>query len=143
MRRNDRAITDPAAIDAIIRGCDCCRLGLADGNEVYIVPMSFGFTHESGRKIDLLHAGGAVSFELDCGHALVEGPTACKYSARYSCVMGTGRVRFLTEPEAQRQALRELMRQNTGSAAWDFPPEALCRLCLFALDVETISAKQH
>ena len=117
--------------------------------------MSFGFTHEDGlrtfyfhsaaegRKIGLLRAGGTVSFELDCGHALVEGPTACTYSARYSCVMGTGRVRFLTEPEAQRQALRELMRQNTGSAAWDFPPEALRRLCLFALDVETISAKQH
>ena len=31
MRRHDREITDAAQIDAVIRACDCCRLGFADG----------------------------------------------------------------------------------------------------------------
>ena len=52
MRRKDREVTDPAAIDEIIRRCDCCRLGLRDGDEVYIVPLNFGFfVDDSVRKL--------------------------------------------------------------------------------------------
>lgn len=155
MRRADRAVTDPAAIDVIIRGSSCCHLGLADGDTVYIVPISFGFVHQDGqrtfyfhsasegRKLDLLRSGRPVSFELECGYALAEGRTACAFSAHYRSVMGTGLVRFLTEPTEQQLALRELMRQCTGRADWSFPPEAVQRVCLFALDVTSISAKQN
>jgi len=43
MRRSDREVKDSARIDEIIRMCDCCRLGLVDGDGVYIVPLNFGF----------------------------------------------------------------------------------------------------
>ena len=48
MRRTDREVTDPAAIDAIIRACPCCRLGLRDGEGVYLVPLNFGFANVDG-----------------------------------------------------------------------------------------------
>ena len=46
MRRKDLAVTAPAEIDAIIRGCDCIRLAFADGTHPYIVPLSFGYVRE-------------------------------------------------------------------------------------------------
>ena len=155
MRRTDREITNPAAIDEIIRACPCCRLGVQDGEGVYLVPLSFGFTHADGRrtlyfhsasdghKLELLRTGRPAAFELDRLLEITGGPIACKYSARYQSVLGQGHVRFLTTPEEKAAALREIMFQNTGRRDWEFADAALSRVVLFALDVETISAKQH
>ena len=61
MRRHEKAITDRAAIEAVIRRADVCRLGLSDAGHPYIVPVNFGyedgviFVHSApeGRKIDI------------------------------------------------------------------------------------------
>ena len=128
MRRTDREVTDPAAIDAIIRACPCCRLGLRDGEGVYLVPLNFGFANVDGQrtfyfhsapeghKIDLLRQAKTVAFELDCGCAVTPG---------------------------KRVALTEIMRQNTGKDDWTFPDEAVDCVAVFVLDVQTITAKQR
>ena len=56
MRRTDREVTDPAAVDAIIRESPCCRLGMRDGEGVYLVPMNFGFTNVEGRRTFYFHS---------------------------------------------------------------------------------------
>ena len=43
MRRSDREITGRSRIDEIIRGCEVCHLGKADGGEPSVVPVSFGY----------------------------------------------------------------------------------------------------
>ena len=43
MRRSDREITDRAEIVRIIDACDCCRVGFATEDGVYIVPLNFAF----------------------------------------------------------------------------------------------------
>ena len=77
MRRNDRAIPDFAAMLAVVRQCDCCRLGLVENGEAYIVPLNFGWEAEGetltlyfhgaaeGRKLALLRQNPAASFEMD------------------------------------------------------------------------------
>jgi nitroimidazol reductase NimA-like FMN-containing flavoprotein (pyridoxamine 5'-phosphate oxidase superfamily) len=68
MRRSEREIKDRAVIDAIIRQCLVCRLGLSDGEEPYIVPLCFGYDGEAlyvhsasdGRKIDILRKNSRV-----------------------------------------------------------------------------------
>ena len=40
-------------------------------------------------------------------------------------------------------ALGEIMRQNTGKDDWTFPDEAVDRVAVFALEVQTITAKQR
>ena len=78
MRRKDRQVTDGAAIDAIIRGCDCLRLAFPVGDGApYILPLNFGFVREGekrvfyfhsakkGRKLDLARERPLVGFELD------------------------------------------------------------------------------
>ena len=43
MRRKDREITDFNKMLDIMEACDCCRIGLADKSEAYIVPLNFGY----------------------------------------------------------------------------------------------------
>ena len=53
MRRQDRAVTDPEKISAVIGGCQVLRLGLQDGKGVYVVPVNFGHVLENGRHVSL------------------------------------------------------------------------------------------
>lgn len=46
MRRKDREVTDFDTIVGIIDECDILRLGLADGDYPYIVPVNFAYTVE-------------------------------------------------------------------------------------------------
>lgn len=87
MRRKDREVLDEVKIDKFIRNCDCCRIGFYDkeNNEVYIVPLNFGYSHvdnkrvfyfhgaKEGRKIELISKTKKVSFEMDSNHELIVG----------------------------------------------------------------------
>ena len=82
MRRQDRAVTAPEKVRAVIDACEVCRLGLQDGRGVYVVPVNFGHTVEGGRhvfyfhgaaegrKVDLVRRNGWAGFELDTGYRL-------------------------------------------------------------------------
>lgn len=77
MRRKDREITDFNEIRKIIDACEILRLGLADGDFPYIVPVNFAYTVTdgqicfyihgavAGRKYELLCRNPVCSFEMD------------------------------------------------------------------------------
>ena len=98
---------------------------------------------KTSTKIGLLRRAQTAAFELDCGCAVTPGATACSHSANYRSVIGQGRVRFLETRMDKRAALTEIMRQNTGKDDWTFPDEAVDRVAVFALEVQTITAKQR
>ena len=93
MRRQDRAVTAPEKVRAVIDACEVCRLGLQDGRGVYVVPVNFGHTVEGGRhvfyfhgaaegrKVDLVRRNGWAGFELDTGYRLQGAEAACGYTA--------------------------------------------------------------
>lgn len=155
MRRADREVRDPGEIRRVIESCTCCRLGFWDGREVYIVPLNFGYEERGnartfyfhgareGRKAALISGGCGVGFELDTDYRLHTADTACGHSAGFSSVVGTGRVRPVTEPEEKRSALRLLMRHAAGNGDWAFSEDSLAGVLVFRLDVEQISCKEH
>ena len=59
MRKANRAITDLDEIKALIDSCDTIRLGFVDGDEAYIVPLSFGFEAENGEFTFYVHGAKA------------------------------------------------------------------------------------
>ena len=77
MRRKDREITDFDRIIEIIDRCEILRIGLADGEFPYIVPLNFGYTVSgkqfdfyvhgalAGRKYELMNRNKKCSFEMD------------------------------------------------------------------------------
>ena len=155
MRRQDREVTDPQRIQAIIDACPVCRLGFYDEQGVYIVPLNFGYAYrdgrwtlyfhgaQEGRKRELLRRNPTVGFEMDAHFELLEGPNACQYSARYQSVIGTGRASVLEDPEVKKAALRTIMVHLAGEGPWTFSDAQVQAVCVFAVDVLQLSCKEH
>ncbi|WP_032838896.1 pyridoxamine 5'-phosphate oxidase family protein [Fusobacterium sp. CM1] len=157
MRRKDREVLDEVKIDKFIRNCDCCRIGFYDkeNNEVYIVPLNFGYSNvdnkrvfyfhgaKEGRKIELISKTKKVSFEMDSNHELIIGKMACNYSERYQSIMGTGLISFVEDKDEKIAALNEIMFQSTGKKDWDFPEPMLNGVAVFMIEVTSLSCKEH
>ena len=157
MRRKDREVLDEVKIDKFIRNCDCCRIGFYDkeNNEVYIVPLNFGYSNvdnkrvfyfhgaKEGRKIELISKTKKVSFEMDSNHELIVGKMACNYSERYQSVMGTGLISFVEDKDQKIAALNEIMFQSTGKKDWEFPEPMLNGVAVFMIEVTSLSCKEH
>lgn len=155
MRRKDREITDQEKIDSIIRDCHCCRLGFCDQGKAYIVPLNFGFVRENdkrvfyfhgakeGRKIGLIRQTGYAGFEMDTHYKLHESEKACGYSTRFRSVIGGGTVSIVEAAEEKQAGLEAIMLQNTGRDQWEFSHEMLAAVCVFKLEVEELSCKEH
>jgi nitroimidazol reductase NimA-like FMN-containing flavoprotein (pyridoxamine 5'-phosphate oxidase superfamily) len=126
MRRKDREVTDPAEKLRIIDNCKVCRLGMSENNRPYVIPLNFGYVYENdtltlyfhgareGKKIDILKNNPEVCFEMDGGHALIEGKEACDYSYAYESVVGFGTVEFLEGDAEKARGLNVLMKHQTG-----------------------------
>lgn len=155
MRRKDREITDDCQIDAIITSCNCCRLGFYDQGSVYIVPLNFGYEKKAGTRIFYFHSAKQgkkmqlietcphVGFELDTGYQLQEGATACQYSARFQSVIGNGIVSIIHNEAEKKHALQCLMYQNTHKSHWEFSEKMIAAVCVFKMEVDTLSCKEH
>lgn len=149
MRRSEREIRERIAIDAIIRRCQVCRLGLADGDTPYIVPMSFGYdghflyfhSAAQGRKLDILRRNNRVCFEFDTVEGLIEAEDACAWGMRFRSVIGTGLVHFVEDFEAKRGALSEIMAQY-GAGRYDFPEQVVNATVVFKVAIESVTGKQ-
>ena len=155
MRRQDRAVTAPEKIRAVIDACEVCRLGLQDGRGVYVVPVNFGHTVEGGRhvfyfhgaaegrKVDLVRRNGWAGFELDTGYRLQGAEAACGYTAAFQSVIGEGPIRVVETAEEKRRGLAAIMRQATCCGDWTFPDAAVDAVCVLRLDAEELSCKEH
>jgi nitroimidazol reductase NimA-like FMN-containing flavoprotein (pyridoxamine 5'-phosphate oxidase superfamily) len=149
VRRSEKEITDRNAIDAVIRQCQVCRLGLADGDAPYIVPLSFGYDGHclyfhcaaQGRKLDILRRNPRVCFEFDIVEGLIEAEAPCGWGMRYRSVIGMGTVHFVEDPEAKHRALSRIMAQY-ASGRFDFPEKVVDATVVFKVAVESVTGKQ-
>ncbi|OON99877.1 MAG: MFS transporter [Epulopiscium sp. Nele67-Bin004] len=153
MRRKDREVTNINEIYKVIDECNCCRVGFIDEGQVYIVPLSFGYTVDSdvitlyfhsamtGRKIDLAKKKPNVGFEMDCGQQLQTGEVACDYSTNFKSVIGNGEISIVDNKEEKILALQKLMQQHTSKSDWEFDTKMLDVTCILKLVVSNISCK--
>ncbi len=154
MRRKDREVTDKAHIYEIMKSCHCCRIGLYDNGQVYIVPMNFGeiieedkitlYFHSAkeGRKIDLIKQNPRVGFEMDTNYQLKTGEHACHYSAKYQSIIGEGIAEIVEDYEEKVLGLNTIMEHATGKE-WEFKEEMIEAVCVFKLMVDKISCKEN
>lgn len=99
MNRKDREVSGFDIID-ILNRCDTLRIGLMNGKQVYVVPVSFGveikndlpiiYFHcaKTGLKIDCLNANPEVGFEADIFYKTE--PVGMSITARYESIIGNG-----------------------------------------------------
>ena len=153
MRRNDRAVTDSAEIAAFLAREQILRIGFFDGEEVYIVPVNYGYTEENGQATFWFHGAAAgrkytlamqsptVGFEIDGGYALLPAETACGHSAHFQSVIGTGTLRIAGTRAEKQKGLQAVMRQATGRSDWEIPDAAADKTAVFRLDVTAMTCK--
>lgn len=150
MRRSDRAITDPAELESILREAVVCRMGLCDGEVPYVVPMNYGyrdgrvFLHSAteGRKIEILRKNPNVCLEFEKDVELIPAEAACSFSMKYRSVIASGKAVFLEDVEEKAQGLNVIMAQYTGKE-FDFPQQALERIVVIRVDLEECSGKHN
>ena len=149
MRRSDREIKDLALIEEIIRRAQICHLGLCDGDQPYVIPMSFGYEGNAlyfhcateGRKMDILRRNNKACFQVEADYALAVKDNACGADMKYRSVIGFGRISFIEDPAEKRRAFAVLMRQySPGTFA--FPDAAVARTRILRLDIEQMTGKQ-
>ena len=148
MRRKDREIRDRDAIDAIIRRCRVCRLGMCDNGQPYVVPMSFGYDGQcvylhaatDGRKLDILRRNSRVCFEFDILDEVIPADAACNWGMRYESVIGFGVAEIVTESGARRVALDHIMGQYS-SDAWTYDEQQLAGTLVIRISIEEVTGK--
>ncbi len=155
MRRQDRRITDPAMICAVLDKCRTLHLGLVEDGRVYIVPLNYGWTEENGRyilyahsaaegrKIDLIRGGADVGFEMETGVEYFDADTACGWGNRYESIIGEGRATLLETPEEKRQALAAIMAHYSARKDYTFEDAMVNLVQVIQIDVIALSCKIH
>ena len=155
MRRKDREITDFDRIIEIIDRCEILRIGLADGEFPYIVPLNFGYTVSekqidfyvhgalAGRKYELMNRNKKCSFEMDIPIRIDCDAGKKKATMHYKSVMGTASITFL-EGEEKRKAIDDvIMARWDETRHFDYNREALAITAVARLSVLELTAKEN
>lgn len=115
LRRKDREITDTAQIDEILTSGRYAVIALADGEEPYVVTLSYGYDAErrrlcfhaagAGRKLDIIASNPRASVTVinDLGYSTGE----CAH--RYQSVVMSGTMRVIDGLEEARDAMLVLV----------------------------------
>ena len=150
MRRKDREITDRKKIEAILDEALVCRIGLSDGNNPYVVPVSFGyadgalFIHSAleGKKVAMLEKNPACCFEVDICDQVIRGDRPCSWGMRYRSVIGYGRAAVLTDPEEKRHGLNCIMRHYDGGTH-EFSESDIGSVTVIRIGINSMTGKKH
>ena len=144
-----RKITDINEIEGIIGRAGVCHLGLVDGDEPYVVPVSFGYERGTlyfhgnlkGRKIELIKKNNRVCFEMETDVSVKEAEQACDWGIKYLSVIGVGRAYILENDEQKSHALNLITERYTGSVL-SFPKSEMDKTLVVKIDIESITGKQ-
>ncbi len=152
--RRERAVTDKEEIKRILDTCKIIHLGLLDQDEVYVLPMNYGYEMKDdqltfymhgaikGRKIEVIKANPKVSFEMECDVQPFPGKIACQYGTSYSCIMGKGTASIVEDVEEKKQGLSIVMKTQTGKD-FTFDEKMVSIVNVIKVEVTGYSAKQR
>lgn len=153
MRRKDREVTDFNEIIRIIDECEIIRLGLADGDFPYIVPVNFAYKVEeeqiniyihgamAGRKYEMLRKKPMCSFEMDIPLEMDCIAEKKDVTMRYKCVMGKAKVTFLEGSEKQTAIDDIIMARHEETKHFEYNRSTVERTAVAKLTVFEITAK--
>ncbi len=155
MRRKDREITEFAEIIKIVDECEIVRIGLADGNYPYIVPVNFAYRlidgqlflyihgAMAGKKYEMLRKNPECSFEMDIPLQIDCLAKQKDVTMRYKSVMGKATAEFLEGKEKQSAIDDIIMARHDETRNFDYNRAAVSRTAVVRLEVKEITAKAN
>lgn len=150
MRRHDKEISTRREIDEIIRAALVCRIAFANGDEPYVVPISFGYdgkalfihTARRGRKIEFIENNSRVCFELEANVALkTDEGDACQWTFEFESVIGYGTIIELDSAEDKSRGLNQIMLHYSGRE-WEIDEAATATTRVWRIYVESVTGKR-
>ena len=153
MRRKDREVTDFETILRIIDECNVIRIGLADGDFPYIVPLNFAYTVSgkqiefyvhgamAGRKYELMNKNKKCSFEMDIPLGLDCIVEKKDVTMRYKCIMGIADIVFLEGEEKKNAIDNIIMNRYEKTRYFDYNRKMAEVTAVAKLSVINLTAK--
>lgn len=148
MRRKDKEITEPGAMEEILKKAEVGRIAFCDGDEPYLVPVNFGYADgkiyvhsaKEGRKIGLVRGNPRVCFEAETDVEPIRGETPCNWSMRYRSVICTGRARLI-EDEGEKVKGLEVILARYMPGPFDLPESATQRIVVIEIEITSMTGK--
>ncbi len=149
MRKKEKEMTDPAAIESVIQRSMVCRLAMAEDSRPYVLPLCFGYRDrtlyfhcaQEGRKIDILRKNPRVCVEFDIDQELVTDEEACKFDLKFRSVVAFGKAYLVENLEERRQGLDAIMQHYAGKS-FLYPAEILGKTMIIKVEVESLTGKK-
>ena len=154
MRRLDREATSPDTLWRIVQEGLVIHLALLDPeNKLYATCVHYGFIREEkriyfhgamrGRKADTLAVHPDVAFQIvGCTEMVPHPGKPERLLGTYRSVMGSGRVRIVTDTEEKRMAIHRLHEHYCDSEeGYEVSDDKLARVNIFALEIAEMTGK--
>lgn len=154
MRRKDREVTDFKKIVSIIDKCEIIRIGLADGDFPYIVPLNFHYEVTegnhinfyihgamAGRKYELMQKNKKCSFELDNPLKIDYLYDCHDITMRYESVMGTADLEFIKDEDKEKVMQEKILSRYEEMSNFPWSRDSLNRCAIVKISVNEITAK--
>lgn len=145
---------DREIMEAVIRKCDTCFIGVADENHMpYVLPMNFGYrdnviylhSAQHGRAVEILAKNPqiCVTFCTDSELAYQNLEVACSYRVKAKSVVAFGKVSFMDNDdlEAKRDALNVIMQQYSDME-FKYNDPAVRNVLVWLVPVDQMTCKE-
>jgi len=142
-------IVETEKIENIITKATVCRLALADGDQPYVIPLSFGYhemalyfhTGKKGRKMEILKKNNRVCFEMEADLEIIPADNPCKWNMHYKSVVGYGRAVLLLDPAEKQKAL-DVIVKHYGGTLMEYDEKRVNGLAVIKLEIDGMTGKE-
>ncbi|SMO57535.1 hypothetical protein SAMN06265379_10316 [Saccharicrinis carchari] len=138
-------------IEAIIKKCDVCFIGVVDGDMPYVLPMNFGYRNKviylhsapEGRVVDILNKNSniCVTFSTDHELAFQHPEVACSYRMKSKSVVAWGKVNFQEDFNRKKEALNIIMEQYSDKK-FKYSDPAIRNVKIWEVPIDKVSCKE-
>lgn len=151
MRRKDRELTSKTDIEAVLKKAFVCHLGLADGDQPYVVPMNYGYEDghiylhgaSAGRKLDIIRNNNKVCFEMETFQSEIirSGDQPCDWGTSFRSVIGFGTAELLETSEEKSRALNIILKAH-DDRDHTFPDAMLKKTAVIDITISEMTGKR-
>ena len=142
--------TDIEVIEAIIRKCDICFIGVVTAdNKPYVLPMNYKdeaiYLHSApeGRLIDIIENNNHICITFSTDNELVfqHPEVACSYRMKSKSVVIEGQVEFIEDMDEKREALNTLMK-TYSEKEFKYNDPAVRNVKIWKVPMNNVSCKE-
>jgi len=144
--------TDIEVIEAIIRQCDICFIGVVDpDNKPYVLPMNYGYKDQviylhsapEGRIMDILENNNNICITFSTDNELVfqHPEVACSYRMKSKSVVVMGKVQFIEAMDEKTEALNILMK-TYSEKEFKYSDPAVRNVKIWKIPMDEVTCKE-